>query len=402
MSYEQSKSMAMRDMYIDGDNIFFSNHTFNALIYMNKKDGELHYEKSFPGNVTWMKGMHRKIIKYKDYLYFIPNEASGISKYDLKTKEIKFYKSDMDFLILSDAIVFGNTLYLIPRLLNQPLYLFEMDKCIFIKNESWNQRIFSELACDENSQAMRSCIIEKTIWTLMKNINVLIETHLNLECSIYRFENNFLIHDIASDGKNLLMISQEEDTVVRWNKNHGFVDKYVLTSYRKNKIRDGDCIDYRFGNIIILPQRGNEFCVINPNGKIIALEIPSIKRVDDKAREQMPLFGGFSFYGNEVYFLPWAADKLYVFSLDTYEIKLYDMTFKEIESYYKNIAKVSEIGNDGCLIKEANECYHEGKFQNIDLTDHMHILTTNLYNDANKEKYFDNSGEKIYTFIKQG
>lgn len=403
MGYEQSKSMAMRDMYIDSDRIYFSNHTFNALISMDKISGEFRYLKSFNGVVPWMKALHRRIIMYKESLFFFPDDSKGISKYNLVTGEIDFFKAKEKFMQVADAFLFGKNAYLVPRSIKQPFYVFDMERCRYESRYCWNLMIIEKLGINYEIFIWPPCIIERTIWVLVKNLNVVIETSIDdWSIELYFFDKDLLFDSITSDGKNIWLSSGSNDVIICWNKSIGLVRRYVLSEFRNSKMtRDISRLIFVQDRIFVLPKMGNELFVINLSGRVEKIIIPHLQRVHDLARESCALFSECVVYEGEVYLLPLAANKMYRLSLCEYKITEFDMTFFDIETYYKNIVVASEIWQDKEPIIEYLEQYHEGVHQNVNLFDYLYIIITDIQSKERITQEKETCGHNIFELIKR-
>ena len=400
MDYEHVKSMAMRDMYIDSDCIYFSNHTFNALIAMNKENGEFQFVKSFNKDEFWMKGLHRRVIKYRKSLFFFPDASKGITKYNLDTREMDFFKSNEKVLDLADAILFGKNVYLIPKSINQPLYLFDMENYCYESKDSWNSMIMEKVNVNTEIMIWPPCTIGRTIWVLLKDLNVVIETSIdNWKLEFYCFERNILFDSITSDGENIWLASGTNDVVICWNKDRGVIKEYVLSDFRSKKsVRDISRLIFIQDRIVVLPKKEKEIFVINLTGSINVITLPHLQHVSDPARgELFPLFSGCTTYDGEVYLLPWAADKMYKLNLDTYDITEFDTTFKDVKSYYINILRNSETWQDINPIIEDKRFY-----RSIDLNEYLYIIINDSWdykqNVDNKEIY----GCNIYDLMDKG
>ncbi len=400
MDYEQNKSMAMRDMYIDSDGIFFSNYTFNALIFMDKISGVCQFVSSFDGAISGEVVQHKRIIRYNENLFFFPEWAQGISKYNLVTKKMEFYKSTERYIELTDVIVYDQNAYLIPKSIKQPIYIFDMEKCCYIDKSDWNKRIINEIDKNEELQFATVCAIGKSLWIHVRNTNMLIETIIdNWEYVIHYIEDDFLIHYITSDGKNLWMSSKINDAVACWNKDKGFLSRYVLSIYRNNGItKDMAYLKCVQEKILILPENGSELFIINLDGRIDKIVIPHINRVHDDGRKAMCWFGGCVVYDRAAYLLPWAADKLYKVNIDTYNITEYSVMFTDIECYFRNVILISEVWKDIIPIVESKGYYQDKKDKHMHLLDYIYCVKTGLWEKRGKKE--SHLGYDIYMSIK--
>lgn len=384
MGYEQSRYLAMRDAYIDSDGLYFSNHTFNALMFMDMLTNEIQYIKPFEGDETWMKGIHRRVIRYMDSLFFFPDCASGISKYNLNTKEMNFFGGNEEIFELADAIQFGKIVCLVPRSINQSFYLFDMEECQYVSKRSWNLIIMQEFDMNNEIMLWPPCTIGRSFWVLIKGFNIIVETSIdNWVLKFYYFGEKLLFDSITSDGENIWLSAGKNDVIICWNPNRGIINRYNLSKYRNSEV-GGDISRLTFAKnrIFVLPKTGTELFIIELTGNIKKLNIQYLTRVQDVTRGAIfPLFSGCVEYERSVYLLPWAADKMYRVNMDEFVIKEYDMIFRDVSIYFKNVIGISNLCKNYNLIYESEEFYGA-----VNLIDYMHIIENDLWDGGNKEK----------------
>lgn len=404
MGYEQSKYMAMFDAYIDSEQIFFSNNSFNGLISMDKKNGRCNYITAFSGDVPWAKGMHKRIIKYKDRLFFFPNAAKGISVYNLNTNKMQFFKGDVGYWELTEIFAFGQVAYLIPKSMEQSLYLFDMEEYKFTEISGWNRNIQKTVHDCEQLQPNCACVIEKFFWTFIRNTNILIETSIITgESVFYHLDKDFTINYMVADGENLWISSKKKDIVIRWNKERGILEQIVLSDARE-KSNPGDSNQLKcFQNrLLILPERGGEILIIDSDRRITSISIPDLRRVKDNTRKNLSLFGGCMIDNNDIYLLPYAADGLYILRLESKEITRQSLAFTNADYYYRNIALINNMWTmESPYVLERMEFYHEGAYQNILFDDFTYIIGKNLQESRSSIKNRTGCGCNIHDYIKQ-
>lgn len=397
MGYEQSKHLAMRDIYVDSNYIYFSNYTFNALISMDRETKELRYIDSFRETFSWNLCPYRKVINYKGNLFFFPDDSKGISRYNLITKEQEFFKSNEERIELAGVISFDRYAYLIPRSIRQPFYIFDMETGCYESKGKWNSMILEKLNIDTEIFIWPVCNIEKTIWILLKDLNVLVETSIDeWHIEIYYLDKDILFNSLTTDGENIWLSSSRDDVIVCWNKSKGIIKRYILSKYRDDEaVKDIACLYFAQNKIFVLPQKEKELFIINLFEDIDKVILPNFNRVCDSARMAWPLFGGCAVYGNEVYLLPYVADKMYVFNLNTDHITEYNMEFQDVKCYYRNIVKPFQIWKGKKFLMESG---YEGNCWEINLKDYLYIIESGEGETIIKEH--GRYGWNIHTLIK--
>lgn len=394
MSYKQVKNMSMFDAYVEEEYIYFSNNTFNALMRIDKKSWKCKYLKSFGGNDLWSKSLHKKIEKYNNCLFFFPNYAKGISKYNLTTGELSFYKNQEDFLWIANIVILDKMACLVPKSLEQDFWLFDMETCCYINKKKWNQYI-QNTTHSEHINLRNAVINQNSVWTFDHLTNILIKiTPVIDECKVYYLRDSDKICSIASDGENLWIGLYQNQSLVKWNFEEGIVETHSLNWHNRNN-KEVFFLFYLRERLFILPVEKDEVLVFDFQHNIRSIPIHQRKRVNDPIRKKLPLCNRCIIDNRNVYLLPNASDKMYVYNLDTNIITGKKIVFNELKIYYNNILQVECWGNNERYIKEM-----EQGLMNVRVDDLLCIVKEECNNDMAGVGHKIGCGNSIYNVIK--
>ncbi len=190
--------------------MFFSAKNYNGLFKMNVDTGAIEFLCHFPEDPLWKTHMHQNAINEKENIYFFPLFANSISKYTIKSGEIKnisLYNNVGDVGITC-VLAHKGQYILVPRNLSQPIVRFstENDSISYLPlhtEQFSNGAAFSDIN--------GSVILEDNLFipifdskTVLR-INLVTKECIKLELSgtkissLTYFENKFWT--ISSDGK---------------------------------------------------------------------------------------------------------------------------------------------------------------------------------------------------------
>ncbi len=86
---DQSKHLAIDNLYFDGKDFWFTAYDFNALFKMDRQTWKTEYIGSFPGEPFDGKKLYGQIAGYNGKLYFSPAFADEIAEYDTVNRIFK-------------------------------------------------------------------------------------------------------------------------------------------------------------------------------------------------------------------------------------------------------------------------------------------------------------------------
>lgn len=387
MSYEQCRNLSMFDAYIEGEDIYFSNNTFNAFMRVNRKNGICTYLRSFPDEMVWAKVLHKKIERYNDCLFFFPNEAKGISKYNLLTGEMNFYKGKNDFYEMANIVIFNKIACMIPKSNEQDFYLFDMEHCRYIDKKKWNEKIKSIL--NRNDVRFANAAIRKDkviVWGYTTNFLIEI-CLLTDECSVHYLREEDQIASAVIDDHYIWLFLLQDQALVKWDKDRGILEEFPLKQYGQTIKKEGYYLFAEKGKLILLPTVDDELFIMFSQYGIKKYLFPQRRRVNDPTRQSVPLCYRCVAHEKTIYFLPHASDKMYVYNLDINSIIGIQIEIDK-ELYYRNVFR-SQI-----RLQYKVESYKE--YGNALLEDLLYCIEKEYYIEKKERVTNVGYGQSIY------
>lgn len=83
------RPLIFENVYDGGENIWFTEYEYNALMKMDKKSHGVEWKGSFPGEPFFQEHLYMATAECGEKLYFAPYWAKEIGEYDLKTETIR-------------------------------------------------------------------------------------------------------------------------------------------------------------------------------------------------------------------------------------------------------------------------------------------------------------------------
>ncbi|MDR1687117.1 MAG: hypothetical protein LBS21_00710 [Clostridiales bacterium] len=85
----KNRKLAFKSTAFDGENYWFANRWYNALIKMNRKSGETQYIGTFPGEAIFQTDLYFGCLYFNGKVYFGPQNAKNIAIYDIEKSQFK-------------------------------------------------------------------------------------------------------------------------------------------------------------------------------------------------------------------------------------------------------------------------------------------------------------------------
>jgi len=404
MSYKNNKYLSLFDAYFDKNEILFANNTFNALMRVDREKFNVEYIDSFEGTPRWTERMYRCVVNNGPYLFFFPNCMGNIARYNLMTREINYFQCAERWTDLAGAIVYHKNVWMIPKLIEQPMYLFNMESGQFVCRVDWNEQVMTQIGEIKNARFIRVCSDSTFFWTFVKNTNIIIRTSLESgKVEVFKLDEKNLIGAIATDGYNLFLSLMGNDAViVKWHWKKGILNEIIL---KQNCNGGGSdichiaCVEHK---VITLPAHSGRLFIIDSECNVNELIIPYRRSPRDYSIGYYPLFGGYKVHNRDLYLFPDSSDRMYILHIDTGDFLETKLVFDDVKSYYENIALVQNMWKDNeSYILERPSYYHESLYENIDISDFVQIIGKNLSGRKEvKLKVTDNIGRKVYTEVR--
>ncbi|HHV10474.1 MAG TPA: hypothetical protein GXX75_09390 [Clostridiales bacterium] len=318
--------------------------------------------------------LHRRVLAYNRVLFFIPYKGRGISAYHLDTGQMEFFlPSDRKEIHASDAFIHKETIWILPRVLDQPLYEFNITHKRFYKYEEWNNRLLKLLNITDKHilSLSATCFLDRIMWTVIYNTPYVIRTELmSGNVDIYYLSDELRLRGIAYDeGKHWLTMEKGGDLLyidfLAGNAEIFHIDTSNDASFM-NLIIDEK-------SVLVLPCRNSNIYKIDKRQQTVSVIKDNLKQ--NEIKKSLPLYMGWIKGDNGLLILPSAGDNILKCTAE-YEPKLKILPQK--------------LKCEGSVFYERNNDFFMNYIENID------TLTSILEPHLDSETF----GAVIWRYIK--
>lgn len=238
------------DGWFDGEsNIYFSANNFNALCCYNIESNIATIIGRFDKEFSWQKYIHNSVIEKDGCLFFLPYRGIGISKYNLKTKEISFVNvcDSTKYASFCIPVVDGEEVYLIPTDLDHVSYKYDLESREFIEDNVLTEILRKWVGgktsyCDLNGCSVNNHNIYVSQFNTNKILQIDLQNDKTYEISL---DSTIGIGNIIVVDSILWVVSWEGDKCWKCSLDGKLLGEFVLsanTEYRgyQNFIRYKD------------------------------------------------------------------------------------------------------------------------------------------------------------------
>lgn len=386
------KYLSFYDAYIENNEMWVSNLAFNGLFKVNLDTYEVNYVGSFKGEDVWQENLHRRVIRYKDVLFFIPYSGKGICTYNLITKEMGFIPIDSENNIIrvADAILDGNFLWMFPGIAGQPLLILNMDTLEVVKKPEWNEKA---MACmHENADLVfdisNVCRVGRKIWLAPCDISKILEFNMDTNnFQVHTIDDNYIMKSISYDGNNFWLTFANSKDVLSWEP----VSKNIMV-YREGSVTEKANCPYMnviFNNDDVLVLPSSEEYIMKADKKTGSLIPINSYPQGFKRIRNYTLFKGYTKKDGKILLYPRSGNQMLVMDCNTYEMTGNELIAPEQfdGTFYHNLLqdKIKNEMEKGIIF--------ESKDASNSLPNFLDALSS--YNKKRDYKVIPNSGKRI-------
>lgn len=237
------------------DRIYFMNHTFSGMFYLDTKDCSIHFVHRFSNGQDYALSLSSTSLVYENTIYFFPAKADAIMAYDLiKQQEIIIPIQDFHGVncLIGGIVRLGNKVYMFPADLGRGIYVFYLEERR-IKKEAVLSKLFeSGFPCGNIFQLNNNCVL-----LCMGGGNQVVEVNLSTKKIIYTksFEEDMKFYSVCFDGKNYWFLQEGSTDIYEWNK-----EEDTLQLYKNENVEWGVKQSIPYSNMVFLE---NEILVLN-------------------------------------------------------------------------------------------------------------------------------------------
>ncbi len=125
-----NKSVSFDGYYDAGEEIYASCMQFNALLKINKNDGQVEIVATFPNEPMTQQSMHWNIYCVERTLIFVPSYATGIYTYSLQRQQMEYYPIAMPGCVkvrCIDSHQVGDKIWLFYAYADNPIVVYDVN-----------------------------------------------------------------------------------------------------------------------------------------------------------------------------------------------------------------------------------------------------------------------------------
>ena len=282
------------------EKLWLASRDSNGLFYMDINTKEIHFSAVF-GNEIERDFLFKKIIRYKDYIILLPANSKNLYVFNYITQEVvtSIRIGDEDFNVVAEAFLIGNTILILPGMVELDMLSLNMDTLVVSKVKEFKEECLEHIE-KSNGYFTRFCIEDENIyfhlpgtskvarWNIKKKILSVFNTEISNIFSASYHSGNFVI--ICDDTYDIFQFSISGDGIRR--------------VYEKN----GECSKRPYNNIIlwadsflILPAYSNDILVMKNE------TVRILYTLDDEIGMH-PFMFGTAEVGDELWLIPFAID----------------------------------------------------------------------------------------------
>lgn len=317
---------------------WFSNNTYNGLYKMDLENGDITWVAKFESEEDRAILLHRKILRYEDYLFFFPERGKMISVYDVGLNRMEsialdpFYdierKCNVNHVIMQDrenCIIFPQHIY-------QPLLKMNLKTKVIMKEDEWNHRIMKKFPSADLISDV--CVHLGNVYCMLPNTHTILETVLHtLEVKEYFLDELDLcgsvfdwtkdrIWTVNMDCTKLMSfdLSGEKKEMIR------LPEQLIQSRYNVNGILDTEY------NVILLPGLAEEIIIYDKKTKSFSVigDYPEgfrWKKISSMDKKRFPKFYGSVRKNGEIYLFPFLGTHILKLDLKHKRLTNVDISF---------------------------------------------------------------------------
>lgn len=243
------------------DRIYFMAAIFNGLFYLDTKDLSVHFVHRFSCGEASARGLSSCSMFYAGSVYFFPNRANVIMKYDISKQEeqiIPIQGYSEDFFLTISVIKRGHFAYVFPYFLGKGVYRFDLQKQKVEKDKELSLLFHADSYC-ANVELVR----DNSILLGMDQSDLLMEIDLDAKRIIHskNLGKGIQIYSIYCEGDECWIISTNMTDIYKWNRKNNAIEVY-----KNENVVWGGTKGLPYANMIFLE---DEILVLNAHLKNI-------------------------------------------------------------------------------------------------------------------------------------
>lgn len=392
----ENKRLQFWDASMYGEDLFFSARNFNGLFCMEKDRTEAEFIGHFPEEVVWQKNLHSQVISINDKLYFIPFQGTGVSIFDIKSKEF-FYVNieDKQPVEISKAFVVGDDIFMVPLNLKKPFILFHTVSNAYEMKRELQQKILKQFSGKQEIRfgGYGSCAVGQKIYLAVSGTNRIISLDLDSQqVNIYKLPIEYKLRNIYYDRGKLYFTLSDQYKIICWDIDTENHYEYIIENRLEDTYHPYLTVLRWKERLLLLPDQTDKIWELNEEKNIWCMKPDYIPNEFRRTRKAVSLFLGYQCIEDNLHLLPWAGNGL--LSLSESGCKCYEICYSsEIVGLVGEIQKQyaeNQISRKIPIYENKEEC--------MDIKSVICILNSTFKSESKKE--LNESGNKIWDFFR--
>ena len=358
--------------------IYFMNHTFNGMFYLDVEDFSVHFVHRFSNGQDDALSMSSVNLACGDIIYFFPAKANAIMGYDFTRQQeriipIQYFQGEN--CMLGGIIRLGDIVYMFPSDLGKGIYRFDLQTERIDKEVELSRLFESGFACGNIFIRDDNCALLS-----MAGGNKLAEVNLQTKEIVYskEFGEDMRNFSVCFDGKHYWILPEGSTDIYEWD-----IEKDTVRIYTNENAVWGERQDVAYSNLVFLE---NEILVLN-------CHMQNILRINKEKKtigEPVPFPEGFEIVKNKFPGRPVCehyvvlGDKILLFPGNGNMLLVYDIVTRQMSG--KDFSVSPE--EDSVLQKALKESFmREDSFKERDslwgrLEDYLYIVKADKGSDS--------------------
>ncbi len=339
--------------------IYFFNIAFNGIFCLDIEDMTIHFVHKFSiresnaGRLSLNGG-----VAYNNAIYFFPNDANAIMKYDLIKKQeqiIPFPDYDTGFVNISGIVKWKNDIYIFPHELGKGVYVFNLHSQQIKKDKELSSLFEPDFFCSGNL-----IIYDNKDCVLIGRYGGSTFINVNLDTKQIVFSKTLegiKPFSMCFDGNHYWILPVESTNIYEWDMENDTLQVYTNESAEWRDRKYAGQIPYvklifLEDEILVLNLFLKNILRIDKNRKTIGnpIEYPKGFRLVDNRFLGWPVHAKYSIYKDKVLLYPQAGNMLLVYDKSTKHIFGWELLVSEKEVFYLyEVMKENLTGKETCI-----------------------------------------------------
>lgn len=282
------------------------------------------------------------ILKFNQQVFLIANDCYEIIEYHMESNqfEVPFLYKTAENLLIDNAFIYEDRIYLFPRKLSQAICVYSIRKrsAEFIYLESIVERNWTEQRYEHEIIWMHQ--EGEEVYAAISGTSCVMQIYLEEKISgkLWELDSKYKLASVVAVNKGYIYISQLNSSNILCLSKDGDVKEIEFMEEREEAILQTPFRQLLLSDneIIAIPHDYHYIQYYNiKTNKLQNLLYPEFfKRIHDSGKPREPLFWGIAKHNDKVYLLPFAGNALLVLSLSDYSIRGISVSAEEKDIYY--------------------------------------------------------------------